>query len=141
MFSKTLMGLSLISLPVWAANVPSTLEATTPGNIPTTAGAVSNPFVSASTVVTVTVPYFADTYLQGGDPLWVCDKPTRCGTTFPTSTVSSTGWVFYSGGRKLSGNLQQSTSLIYVYARPQDMVSTSQPNIGSFEWSSQATSQ
>lgn len=133
------LALSLLALPVYAANTPGPLEVNTPGNLPTTANAVSNPFVPASTVISVTVPYYADTYLQGGDPLWVCDKPSRCGTTFPTSSVSTTGWVYYSGGRKLQSNLQVSTSIIYVYARPQDVVSGT--NIGSFEWSCQTCAQ
>lgn len=137
MFSKILLGLSLFSLPVWAANVPQVLEATTPQNIPTTAGAVGDVFVPASTATSVTVPYFADTYIMSGDPLWVCDYPTRCGTTFPTNTVSATGWVYNPAGRKLIGNLAVSTSVIWVYARPQDIVSGT--NIGAFEWSKQTT--
>lgn len=133
----TTLGLLVMSASAFAQNVPQILQATTPQNIPVSAGAVSMPFVSASTVVTVTVPYFADTFIASGDPMWVCDDPRRCGTTFPTSSVSVTGWVFMPSGRILKGNLQQSTSLIYVYARPQDMVSATSQNIGSFEWSRQ----
>lgn len=127
--------------PAFAANVPQNTEITQPGNIPTTAGAVSNIFVSASTVQSFTAPTGADTYLQGGDPLWICDLPKRCGTTFPTGTVSNTGWVFYSGGRKLQSNLQSGSNVIYVYARSTDMVSTTAQNIGSFEWSTQGATQ
>ncbi len=134
--SKILV-LSALSVPVWAQNVPQTLQATTPENIPMSAGAVTNVFISASTVVTVTVPYFANTFIAGGDNMWVCENRARCGNTFPTSTVSSTGWIFNPAGRILKGNLQQSTSLVYVYARPQDMVSgtTTSQNLGVFEWS------
>lgn len=144
-FKKVMAGLMLISAPVFAIPpypTPGVLEATTPQNIPTTANAVSTIFVSASTVVTVTVPYFADTYINSGDPIWVCDSPTkRCGSTFPTATVSVTGWVFNPSGRRLLGNLQQSTSLIYVYARTQDLVSTTAQNLTSFEWSCQTCAQ
>lgn len=128
-----ILGMLLASSAAIAAPRPNPLAATTPENIPSVAGAVSNIFVSPSTVVTVTVPYFADSYIASGDPLWVCDQPTRCGSTFPTGTVSVTGWVFNPQARNLQGNLQVSTSLIYVYARPQDIVSGT--NVGAFEWS------
>jgi len=134
-----IVGMCLLTLSAFAANVPTSLEATTPQNIPTTAGAVSTVFISPSTVVTVTVPYFSDTYIMSGDPAWVCDKPSRCGNTFPTSTVSVTGWVYNPSGRKLISNLQVSTSLIYLYARPQDIVSGS--NAVGLEWSNQAAQQ
>ena len=133
----TILGFTALAASSWAQNVPQTLQATTPQNIPLSAGAVSMPYVSASTVVTVTVPYFANTFIASGDPMWVCEDPRRCGTTFPSSSVSVTGWVYMPSGRILKGNLQQSTSLIYVYARPQDMVSTTAQNLGSFEWSNQ----
>lgn len=132
---KLIAALCLASLPVLAAPQPQNLQAVTPENIPMSAGAVTNIYVSASTVTTVTVPYFADTFVASGDPLWVCDDRNRCGSTFPASTVSVTGWVFNPSGRMLKGNLQVSTSLIYVYARPQDMVSTTAQNLGAFEWS------
>jgi len=134
---KITLALSLLGSASYAANIPQEFQATAPQNIPLSAGAVSNPFVSASTVVTVTVPYFSNTFIAGGDPMWVCEDPARCGATFPTSTVSTTGWVYNPSGRILKGNLQVSTSFIYVYARPQDMVSTTAQNIGSFEWSRQ----
>lgn len=133
---KKLLLLALLPAVGFAAPPrPQGLQAVTPENIPMSAGAVSNIFVSASTVTTVTVPYFADTFIASGDTLWVCDDPARCGTTFPSSSVSVTGWVKNPSGRMLKGNLQVSTSLIYVYARPQDMVSTTAQNIGAFEWS------
>ena len=132
---RLLTILTLLAGASYAAPAPQTLQAVTPENIPMTAGAVTNVFVSASTVVTVTVPYFADTYIAGGDPLWVCPDRSQCGTTFPTSTVSVTGWIFNPQARMLKGNLQVSTSTIYVYARPQDMVSSTAQNIGVFEWS------
>lgn len=130
--------LLLLALPVVgfaAPPRPNALQAVTPENIPMSAGAVTNIYVSASTVTTVTVPYYSDTFIASGDPLWVCEDASRCGSTFPASTVSVTGWVYNPSGRMLKGNLQVSTSLIYVYARPQDMVSTTAQNLGAFEWS------
>ena len=132
---KKLLLLALLPMSAFAAPKPQILTAEVPQNIPMSAGAVSNIYVSASTVTTVTVPYFSDTFIASGDPLWVCDDPARCGTTFPASTVSVTGWVYNPSGRRLKGNLSVSTSLIYVYARPQDMVSTTAQNLGAFEWS------
>lgn len=125
--------LSLLATPVLAQNVPQTLQATTPENIPMSAGAVTNVPIPAATVTSVTVPYFANTFIASGDPFWVCEDPKRCGTTFPTGYVSNTGWIFNPAGRMLKGNLQVSTSLIYVYARTQDIVSGT--NLGAFEWS------
>lgn len=133
---RILLALILLSSASYAAPRPDNLQAVTPENIPMSAGSVGNVFVpTPSTVVTVTVPYFSDTYIASGDPLWVCDNPSRCGSTFPTGTVTQTGWVFMPSGRMLKGNLQVSTSIIYVYARPQDMVSSTAANIGAFEWS------
>lgn len=132
---KKLLLLALLPAVGFAAPRPQALQAVLPENIPMSAGAVSNIYVSASTVTTVTVPYFADTFIASGDPLWVCDDTARCGSTFPASTVSLTGWVFNPSGRMLKGNLSVSTSAIYVYARTQDMVSTTAQNIGAFEWS------
>jgi len=133
---KIILGLSLLALPAFAANVPETLQASTPHNIPMVAGAVTNQFVSASTVVTVTVPFAANTFIASGDNMWVCDDPRRCGPSFPASSVSVTGWTFNPSGRILKGNLQVSTSYIYTYARPVDMPSAGQA-IHSFEWSKQ----
>lgn len=137
MFSKILTGLWLISLPALAANVPNTLEATTPQNITLSAGAVTNVYVTPSTVTSVTVPFWSDTFIASGDPLWICEDIRRCGTTFPASTVSVTGWIFNPQARILKANLQQSTSLIYVYARAQDVVLSGTQNLGAFEWSKQ----
>lgn len=127
------------------AAVVKTFAALPAYNMPTSSNAVSNIRVSASTVVTVTVPYFADGFIMSGDPVWVCEDPNRCGTSFPASTVSVTGWVYSSKDkpleRKLKGNLQVSTSIIYVYARPQDLVSATAQNIPAFEWSCQGTCQ
>lgn len=129
------MALVALSVPVWAQSV-QTLEATTPQNIPLSAGAVTNVFIPASTVTSVTVPDGANTFIAGGDNAWVCEDLRRCSNVFPVATTSTRGWIFNPSGRMLKGNLQASTSLIYVYARPQDIVSGS-TNIGVFEWSKQ----
>lgn len=131
--------LLLLAGGAYAAPRPERFVADSPENVPLTAGAVTNVVVTASTVVAVTVPYFADSYIASGDPLWVCDNVARCGTTFPASTVSVTGWVFNPQSRILKGNLNVSTSLIYVYARPQDIVSGT--NLGAFEWSCRTCAQ
>lgn len=138
---KKLLLLALLPVSAFAAPRPQNLEAVVPENIPMSAGAVSNIYVSASTVTTVTVPYFSDTFIASGDPLWVCEDISRCGTTFPASSVSLTGWVFNPSGRMLKGNLQVSTSTIYLYARPQDMVSTTAQNLGALEWSKRQNTQ
>lgn len=137
--NKLIFALMALPAVVVAQNVPKSLNAVTPENIPSSAGAVTNVFVSASNVITVTVPYFADTFIMGGDPMWVCEDTKRCSSSFPTSTVSSTGWIFNPQGRMLKGNLLQSTSIVYVTARPQDMVSGT--NLGVFEWYSRKQAQ
>ncbi len=132
---KLAFALLLLSAPVVAQNRPQVLQATTPENIPLSAGAVTNIPVSVSTVTSVTVPYWADTFIMSGDPMWVCENPRRCGETFTTVSRSVTGWIFNPSARSLRSNLQVSTSYINVFVRPQDQVSTSVNNLGAFEWS------
>ena len=132
---KLIVALLLLSAPAWAQLKPQVLNATTPENITTSAGAASQVYVTASTVVTLTVPYFASGYIMNGDPAWVCDNSKRCNVnTFPSSTVSRTGWVFNPQARNLVTNLQVSQSVIGLYVRPQDTVSSTASNIVGFEW-------
>jgi hypothetical protein len=134
---KLVLALMVLSSPVWAQNRPQNLAAVTPENIPLSAGAVGNIFVTPSTVTSVTVPYWADTFIMSGDPMWVCENPSRCGETFPTVSRTVTGWIYNPSGRMLKGNLQVSTSYVNVYVRPDDRISTTTGanNIGAFEWS------
>lgn len=103
------------------------------GNIPMSTGTVTNVFiVTASTVVTVTVPAGANQAIFGGDNLFICENPSRCGTTFPSATVSSTGWLYNPQGRILAGDCRTSPTTMYAYARELPSTGTA---IGVFEWS------
>lgn len=139
---KTILTLSMsvLALSVNAQARPQVLMATTPENIPTTAGSVSQINIPAGTVVTASIPYFASGYIMSGDNAWVCDNSKRCNVnSFPLTTVSQTGWVFNPQARNLVTNLQVSQSVIGLYARPQDIVSGT--NTVSFEWFCQGTCQ
>lgn len=128
----TLVLAAISATPFAAVNVAGFANQSY-GNIPYSSGWVDNVrIVTASTVVTVTVPPNANQVIIGGDDLWVADDPSRTGAVFPTTTVSRTGWIPNPQGRLLLGNCSRQTPYIYVYAR---QLPSSGVAIGSFEWS------
>ncbi len=139
---RMLLALVFLSSASYAAPKPQVLNATTPENIPVSVGSASMQYMSASTVVTLTVPYFASGYIMNGDPAWVCDNSKRCNpNSFPSTSVSQTGWTFMPQARNLVTNLQVSQSIVGVYVRPQDLVSSTAQNLVGFEWFCQGTCQ
>jgi len=133
---KIIAILSLISLPVFAANVPPASRVWN-GLTPNSTPVVTTQFiVTQSTVVTVTVPYLANQLIYSGDGGSICEDPIvnrRCSQTYPTTSVSQTGWIKAYDGmqRVLPGNLQVSTS--YIYLRSGAVSNTTH----NFEWSYQ----
>lgn len=121
MFHRLLIGLSLISAPVFAASV-NTYSTADSGQLIQSPGSVSTVFMTSSTqTISITAPYFANAFIATGDGAWVCENGNRCGTTFPASTVSQTGYIYLPPNLatriKLPGNQQVSQSTIYIYPR------------------------
>lgn len=139
MFTKFLVGLSLVSLPAFAASVNS-YSSVDNGVMIQSPGSVSTVFLTSATqAISVTVPYFANAFTASGDGAWVCENNTRCGTTFPVGTVSQTGFIYMPKEQrtriKLPGNLQISQSVIWVYPRNLPVASAlSGTAVESFEW-------
>lgn len=117
----------------FAAVNPASFAGESGGNIPASAGSVSNIIMTSATqVISVTVPYGANQAIFGGDDAWVCENPRRCSTTFPTVSTTTAGWLFNPSGRLLLGNCTVSTSAVYLYPRT---LPASGSAITSIEWS------
>ncbi len=131
---RYLIGFLLLASSASALNVP-TSDRTWDGLTPTSSPVVTTALITTqTTVVTVTVPDGANQFIYSGDGGTLCEDPIvhrRCTQTYPTSTVSQTGWIKAYDGvqRTLAGNSQVSTS--YIYLRSGAVSSTSH----NFEWS------
>lgn len=98
-----ILGLAFIATASFAAPYQSLCNERAYGNIPQTVGTVQNVFlVSANTVVSTTTRRENNSIIfsANGD-FWACENSARCGSTFPTGSVSETGWLFNPVARML----------------------------------------
>lgn len=121
MFKKVLIGLSLVSMPAFAASV-NDYGPVGMGWMMNSPGSVSTVFLTSATqAISVSVPYFANSFTASGDGAWACENANRCATSFPTGTVSQTGYIYLPKEQRtriiLPGNLTVSQSVVWLYPR------------------------
>lgn len=108
------LGLALVAFPAFAT--VNECNYTWSGNVRQSSGSVTNQsIVTASTVVSFSVPNGANQFVYTGDGAQVCENSLRCGTTFP-SNVSETGWIKVAQDDQvtLRGNTSVSQSFISI---------------------------
>lgn len=120
-----------LSLSALAAPSVDPLYTAATGNLPQSGNWVDQLDVKSTAAPTaVPVPSGADTYLLNATGyVWVCDNPSRCGTTKPagqtSGTTAGTGWVL----GPISRIKPAPSGTIYLQA-----VSGTGPVSGSIEW-------
>lgn len=139
MFLKILSGLMVISMPVFAAQVVD-YGAVGNGWMMNSSGSVSTVFLTSATqAISVTVPFGANAFTASGDGAWACENANRCATSFPTGTVSQTGYIYLPKEQRtrviLPGNPSVSQSTVWLYPRNLPSASSlSGTAVESLEW-------
>lgn len=95
---RLILAIAALSLtaPAFAAPRVDAIQTQNTGNLPYSGSWADQLSVSSTSSATaVPVPSGADTYLLNATGfVWVCDNPSRCGTSKPVSSTSNgTGWV------------------------------------------------
>lgn len=109
-------GLTIMAFPAFAT--VNDCNYTWDGVVPQSSGSVTNEsIVTASTVISFSVPAGANQFVYTGDGAKICENSIRCGTSVP-GNVSETGWIKVAQGdkRTLRGNSSVSQSFISLQA-------------------------
>lgn len=139
MFKKVFIGLSLVSMPAFAAPV-NDYGPVSFGWMMNSANAVSTVFMTSATqAISVTAPFGANSFTASGDGAWACENSNRCATSFPTATVSQTGYIYLPKEQRtrmlLPGNPSVSQSVVWLYPRNLPAASAlSGTAVESLEW-------